>query len=118
MTNGEILKVVEGLKELIKLKLPLNIKTSYWLARDKQILETVANTITEKQLEIYKKYGHVIENGDIKVEAEFVPDLNKDLEALMAIDNEIPIIKINLTDFGDIQIPFDTLEKIIDIIQN
>ena len=48
MTSKNVLKILKGLSDLEELDLPLNIKISYALARDRQILMPIASTIEEK----------------------------------------------------------------------
>ena len=115
MTNQEILNIYDGIQELIRSKMPLNIKTSYILAKDKKILEPYVETIKEQQMLLYKKYGHE-ENGGIKVNNEDIPALQKDLKELLSINNTIGISKVAIQNLDDINIDIETLEKLIPII--
>ena len=115
MTNKEILKVVKGLDDLSQLKLALNIKTSYNLARIKSILTPVVDTIQEKQMELYRKYGEETD-GTITVPKEKVPHLEAELDELLDIENKVQLMKLKLEDFGDAEIPFDIIEELLPVI--
>lgn len=117
MTNIEILNLFDGLKELQDSKVPLNIKTSFILAKNNKIISELANLITDKQFEIYKKYGTSNDDGTITVPKENVPQLQHDVDELMNIDNNIDLTKINLNDLEDVKIEFGTIEKILPMIQ-
>ena len=116
MKNKEILTVIKGLSELEELDIPLKIKTSYLLARNRQILTPFADIINEQQIELYKKHGHKTENNTYKVSNEKIPDLEKDLNELLEIENKVQIVKLKLSDFGDNDIPFGVVEKLLPII--
>ena len=100
MTNKDILKVYNGIQELIDSKVPLNIKTGYLLAKNKRLLEPFAEAIEEQQLKLYKKYGHEEDNG-IKVENKNVPALQRELKELFDIENIVNISKIPIQGFED-----------------
>lgn len=115
MTNKEILKVMKGLDDLSQLKLPLNIKTSYNLAKLKNALSPFTNIIQEKQIELYKKYGEE-KNGTITVPKEKIPLLEIELNELLEIENKIQLTKFKLDDFGNVEIPFDIIEELLPVI--
>ena len=79
MTNDEILKVYKGISDLIEAKIPLKIKTSFLLAKNKKILEPFVETIEHERINIYRKYGNETDDGMIKVEKTDIPKVEKDL---------------------------------------
>ena len=79
MTNDEILKVYKGISDLIEAKIPLKIKTSFLLAKNKKILEPFVETIEHERINIYRKYGKETDDGMIKVEKTDIPKVEKDL---------------------------------------
>ena len=115
MTNREILSVLHGLAELREIKVPLNIKTSYILARNDKILSEYATIINDKQIEIYAKWGNK-DNGKIIVSPDNRENLEKDIDELLNIDNKVQIVKLHLQDFGEVEIPFNILEDLFPII--
>lgn len=117
LTNEDALKIIKGLSELEELDLPLNIKTSYCLARIRQTLTPIVNTIQEKQLEVYKKHGERTSRNEYKVPDEKIDDLQNDLNELSQIENEVQLNKLKLDDFGDNNIPFYIIEKLLLIIE-
>ena len=117
MTNQEAVNVYNGLTELINKKIKLSVRTSYTLARDKAELEKLVQVIEQEQRRIYFKYGTQQLDGSIKVPQEKIEDLNKDLTALMEIPIEKNLFKVRLEDFGDENIEFGTIEKLMPIIE-
>lgn len=116
MSNDEILKVYKGISDLIEAKIPLNIKTSFTLAKNKKILQPFIETIEHERINIYKKYGNETEDGAIKVEKIDIPKVEKDLDELLNINTKVEITKLTLNDFGDNNINIDILEELMPII--
>lgn len=116
MTNEEILKVYQGITELINKKAVLNIKTSYTLAKNKSVLTPFVQVIENERIKIYDKYGTRSEEGNITVPNERIPELEKDADELLAIENKVPIVKIKIDDLADAEIGLDILENLMPII--
>ena len=117
MINREILKIGKGLEDLQELNLKFNVRTSYKLARNKQILTPVLDLIRQKQMEIYATLGEKNDDGTITVPREKVQELQDKIDELMSLDTPIEVIKIKIEDFDDISIPFDVMERILGIIE-
>lgn len=118
LKNEEILIIIKGLSELEELKLPLNIKTSYILALTRQKLMPIVNLIQDKQVEIYKKYGEKSGRNEYKIPEEKIETAQLELNELLQVENEVEITKLKLDDFGDNNIPFYVIEKLLLIINN
>ena len=116
MTNEEILKVYQGITELINKKAVLNIKTSYTLAKNKSVLTPFVQVIENERIKIYDKYGTRSEEGNITVPNERIPELEKDADELLAIENKVPIVKIKIDDLADAEIGLDIFENLMPII--
>lgn len=117
MTNREILQIGKGLNDLNELKLPLNIKTGYILARNKQMLSSYMDLIQNKQMELYRKYGEKTEDGMIRVDNKDMPQLNEELESLLDVENDVNITKLKIEDFGDVKVPFGVMEDLLRMIE-
>ena len=115
MTNEEILKVYKGIADLIEAKIPLNIKVSYTLAKDKKLLTPYVEIIETERIKIYNKHG-TQEDGNIVVAKENIPELEKDIKELMEVNNKVEITKILLSDFGENEIGIEILEELMPII--
>lgn len=115
MTNEEIMRVYQGITELINNKIVLNIKTSYILAKNKSVLTSFVQVIEDERIKIYNKYGIRTEDT-ITVPKEKIPDLEKDVNELFSIENKVPITKIKIDDLADAEIGMDILERLMPII--
>lgn len=117
MTNEEIINVVEGITQLKKNKIILDIKTGYTLAKIMSQLKSYAEVINQERIKIYMKYGESLENGDIRVPNEKIPDLTNDIKELMSIENEISFEKISIDKFNGEQIELETIELLMPILE-
>lgn len=117
ITNDQILTLIKGISELEELDLPLNIKLSYNLAKNRQTLNQYFTLIGQKQLEIYAKYGEKVGRTEYKIPEENIDMAQKALNELGEIQNEINLTKININDFEDNKVPFYVLEKLLPIIE-
>ena len=116
MTNKEIVQIYNGITKLREANPKLKVKTSYVLAKDYKILQPFFDTIQNEQEKIFLKYGETKEDG-IYVPNEKVEKLNKDLNDLDLIENEINIDKINVNDFDEEAINFNIISDLMLIIE-
>ena len=116
MTNEEILKVYKGIADLSKNNIVLNIKTSYILAKNRQLLASYVQIIEEKKIELYQKYGTINEDATVTIPKENMQTLEKELKTLMEIKNKVEITKITLDDLGENKISIEILENLMPII--
>lgn len=116
MTNQEILKVYQGITELINKKIVLNIKTSYTLAKNKTILTPFVEVIENEKIKIYNKHGVKNDDGTIKVLNKNISALEKDINELFTIENKVPIVKIKIEELAEAEISMDILENLMPII--
>lgn len=112
-------KVYPILKEL-----PLNIKTSYTLAKIHQLAESDVQFYQQNFANIIMKYGEKDEDGNIKQTEDFIPvkeDMIQECEkAMNDLHNfEIPDydnLKISLVDLGNIELTPDQLQNLLPFI--
>lgn len=118
MTNKEIFDLYEGFVALGENKeVKLNIKASFYLARNKNLLKPYYNAIIETRSKLLDKYGEALENGNWKVPKENLKDFTKEWDAFMGITNIVDIKKIKLEDFES-KIGIDLMEKLLPIIED
>lgn len=118
MKNKDILKLYEGLCELEQLQgLHLKARTSYQLAKDKLIIEPFYNLIKKCELDIWKQFGTILDDGNVSVEKDKVGELNKAYDDLMEIETDVNIDKIELNEFDGQGISMELFGKLIRVIK-
>lgn len=116
MTNEEILRVYKGISDLNEKNIPLNIKTSYILAKNRQALIPFINIIENERAKLYQKYGEKQDDFTFTIPKENIKKLEEELNILMEIKNKIELTKLMLKDFGENEINIDILENLMPII--
>jgi hypothetical protein len=116
LTNQQILSINQSINNLRESKVILNIKASYKLARIKKIIQSFTDTIQQEQMELYRKYGESEEDGRIRIPPEKTKEFAEEFEELMKINNNIEIDPIDIDEFGDIDIDFNIMDGLMDIL--
>lgn len=94
-----------------KTKLP--IKLQWDMKKNIDVLSEIRNTYNEFYGKIQQKYSDdkyskeiTTENGQVDrmVKEEFISEYNKELNDILATDNEVKIRQFNIEDFGSVDI--------------
>ena len=99
MTNLEIYNITNNLLEAFddsNIKLP--IKINFFLQRNKKILLKLAQEIEESRINIAKQYGEQKENGNFLIKPEDTVKVQKELDDLFNIEQDVQIAKININE--------------------
>lgn len=118
LTNEQILGLNQSLSDLQESKVVLNIKVSYKLARIKKVIQSYANTIQQEQMNLYKKYGEPEGEDKIRVPAEKLNEFTNEFEELLKISNNVEIEPISVDEFGNVEVDFNIMNGLMDILNN
>lgn len=102
LSNERILNDSARLAQIAQKELP--IKASYAIAKNLAKLESELKTYNSERGKLIEKYSIKDENGktvadensQIKLQPELLPDWNKDIQELLAIENDIDIHKFSI----------------------
>ena len=117
MTNEQILELYDGLYEICQnTELKFKVTTSFLLAKNKNLLDPLYNSICEARLKLLKKYG---EERD---QEWFVPNKNLDafkteFEALLKMDTFINLEEIPIKELESEKLNVELVRKLIPIIK-
>lgn len=106
LTNNEIYNYGNALIEHFSngdIKLP--IKISFYLQKNKVELITLAEEIERQRIGILEEYGTLnTETNQFNVPKDKIPEVSKKINDLLDLTQEVKIYKVNLEDFGDIEL--------------
>lgn len=106
LTNNEIYNYGNALMEYFSngdIKLP--IKISFYLQKNKVELITLAEEIEKQRISILEEYGTLnAETNQFNVPKDKIPEVSKKINDLFDLTQEVKIYKVNLEDFGDIEL--------------
>ena len=117
MTNKEIMDLYEGLVELYDLKVELDIKIKYLLAKIKIQIEPLYEALMITRKDLFKKYGTENETS-IVIKNSMLPLFSTEMNELMKIQVNVEIPKINLEDLNSPKISINLIEKLLPIIND
>ena len=123
VTVQQVSTILNGLMGMYKEDIPSY--TTYWLARDRDWLESEGKRLEKKRIDIVMKYVKKGKDGkpilknegkayDIENEGEF----NKEINELLASEVDIKLRTVKLKDFGKAYISMENLVKIKPIIED
>lgn len=106
LTNNEIYNYGNALMEYFSngdIKLP--IKINFYLQKNKVELITLAEEIERQRISILEEYGTLNpETNQFNVPKDKIPEVSKKINDLFDLTQEVKIYKVNLEDFGDIEL--------------
>lgn len=117
MKNGEIIELYETLQRISENKdLKFNVALGYTMARNKEKLRQEATIIYKMRRDIIMEHGQV-DGKDITVPAEYVDEINKKINDLMEIENDIKLTQVPIELFNDIELNMEDIEGLSGMIQ-
>lgn len=117
MKNGEVIELYETLQRISENKdLKFNVALGYTMARNKEKLRQEATIIYKMRRDIIMEHGK-IDGKDITVPAEYVDEVNKKINDLMEIENDIQLTQVPVELFNNIELNMEDIEGLSGMIQ-
>ena len=117
MKNGEVIKLFETLQRISENKeLKFNVALGYTMARNREKLRQEAVIIYKMRRDIIMEYGRV-DGKDIVVPNEHVDEVEKKLNDLMEIENDVEVTKVPVELFDNIELNMEDSEGLSGMIQ-
>ena len=116
MKNGEVIELYEALKRISENKdLKFNVKLAYIMAKNKEKLRQEAVLIYDMRRQIIMEHGR-IEDKDIIVPSEYVDEVNRKINELMDVENDVEIIQVPTSAFGDQELNLEDMEGLMKMV--
>lgn len=117
MKNGDVIELYETLQRISENKeLKFNVALGYAMAKNKEKLRQEATIIYKMRRDIIMEHGK-IDGKDITVPAEYVDEVNKKINDLMEIENDIQLTQVPIELFSDIELNMEDIEGLSGMIQ-
>lgn len=105
MTNLEIYAYADALMNAFKEEMTLPVKVNFYLQKNMTRMVEAAKDIEKTRMEIIERYGTRSEDGqNIEVPADMAEVVNKELEDLFTLEQEIKVNEIALDAFDGIDL--------------
>lgn len=119
MTNLEIYAYADALVNAFKEEVTLPVKVNFYLQKNMTRMIEAGKEIEKTRVEIIQKYGTPTEDGqNIEVPADNVEIVNKELEDLFALEQEIKVNEIALEAFDGIELTSSQVAAIAFMIKD
>lgn len=117
MKNGEVLELYETLQRISQNKnLKFSIALGYMMAKNKEKLRQEAVIIYGLRRDIIMEHGRV-DGKDIIVPNEYVDEVNKKINDLMEIENDVEIMQVPIDAFENLELNMEDIEGLMRMVQ-
>ena len=117
MKNGDVLQAYETLNRISENKdLKFNVALGYTIIKNKEKLRQEAVIIYKMRQDIIMEHGR-LDGKDIVVPNEYIDEVNKKINDLMEIENDVEITLIPIEWFDDVELNMEDIEGLSKIIQ-
>lgn len=117
MKNGEVIELYETLNNLCNdSTLKLSVPVGYIFAKNKERLRQEAVVIYNERRKIIMEHG-ILEGKDIIVPNEYIDDVNKKIDQLMDLENDVQIQQIPIDLLEHYEFGIKDIEGLMPIIQ-
>lgn len=115
--NDDVLLLYETLQRLVEDKeLKLNITVGYIMAKNKAILEPIANLIYDTRRNIILEYG-TTDGEEVQIPKDKIDELNEKVIELMNIENDLDLIQVPIKMLEENKLNFEDIIGLTYMIQ-
>lgn len=113
LTNLEIYTTAQLLMENIKADLNFPVKIGFYIQKNMKKMTDLAQEIEKSRIEIFEKYGERDEeNNQYKFDLSTQEDVQRELNDLFELTQDIKVNMINLEWFDDIDLTSEQISAI------
>ena len=105
MTNLEIYNYASALMSSFNTEMTLPVKVNFYLQKNTNTMIEAGKEIEKARMDIINKYGTPTEDGEgVEIPNEHIEVVNKELEDLFSLEQEIKVNEISLEAFNDVEL--------------
>lgn len=105
MTNVEIYNYANALMSVFNEEMTLPVKVNFYLQKNTNTMIEAGKEIEKARMDIIQRYGTPSEDGQsYEVPAENIEAVNKELEDLFSLEQEIKVNEISLEAFANVEL--------------
>lgn len=119
MKNLDIYNIAKALNETFADNTQyLPVRVNFFIQKNKVTLLRLAQEIEDSRIEIIRNHATVQEDGTVFVSDDKIDIVNKELEDLFTIEQDVDIKKISINDFpADINLTTGQMESLLFMIE-
>lgn len=105
MSNIDIYNTASMLLEAFKEDMSLPVKVNFYLQKNMTTIVDMAKDIEKNRMAIVEKYGNFNEeNGNYTFSDDVIDTVNKELEDLFSLEQDVKINMIDIDWFGSVEL--------------
>lgn len=122
MSNNKIYNLANALGELfssdemVNKKLPVRI--NFYIMKNRTEIIRLGQELEQERVNIIHKYGEEQEDGSWAVLQENMDDAQNELRQLFNIEQPVRIYKVNIEDFGDVELTPKEMDTLMFMIND
>lgn len=117
MKNGEVLNMYQTLTRISNNpNLKFGVALGYTMAKNREKLRQEATIIYQMRQDIIMEHGR-LDGKDIIVPNEYVDEVNKKVNELMELENDVNVIQVPVELFDTIELSMEDIEGLSGMIQ-
>lgn len=117
MKNGEVLNMYQTLTRISNNPdLKFGVALGYTMAKNRERLRQEATIIYQMRQDIIMEHGK-LDGKDIVVPNEYVDEVNKKVNELMELENDVSVIQVPVELFDTIELSMEDIEGLSGMIQ-
>ena len=117
MKNGEVLNMYQTLTRISNNPdLKFGVALGYTMAKNREKLRQEATIIYQMRQDIIMEHGK-LDGRDIVVPNEYVDEVNKKVNELMELENDVSVIQVPVELFDTIELSMEDIEGLSGMIQ-
>lgn len=119
MKNGDVITLYETLTKINENSdLKFNVRLGYIMARNREKLRQEAIIIYDQRRKIVMEYGTINDNKDIIIPRDKIDEVNKNINDLMEMDNNVQIDLVSPDDFDDNMMNLSDIEGLMPMFKD
>lgn len=119
MTNLEIYNYANALGTSFNEDLTLPVKVNFYLQKNMNTIMDAGREIEKTRMEIVQRYGTPTEDGNgVEIPNDKIEEVNKELEDLFSLEQEIKINEISLEGFANVELSSSQVAAIAFMIKD
>ncbi len=119
MTNLEIYNYANALGTSFNEDLTLPVKVNFYLQKNMNTIMDAGREIEKTRMEIVQRYGTPTEDGNgVEIPNDKIEEVNKELEDLFSLEQEIKINEISLEAFANVELSSSQVAAIAFMIKD
>lgn len=116
--NQDIYAIAQDISKLDELEIKMPVRIGFYLKKNIQIFKNAAQEIEATRFSLCERFGELnSETNYFVVPEEKVEALNKELEDLFSLEQDLPIHIFKIQDFDGIELSFQQISILTPMIE-